>query len=105
LILGLVLTLAIAAISIFSAFGRFLCLASILLRSRLIRAGIHLVFGLICSIPFLAVAIVLNVLDSKIKELPSWIQVSQGEVSRLCLGGLFCTIVMVGLSTIIPAIF
>ena len=76
--------LAMEAISACSMFGWLFCLAEILLSFEILRTGNHLVFGLICCIPFLVAATVLHILKSKTQQLPPWIQVEQGEVGKLC---------------------
>ncbi|KAH7111851.1 hypothetical protein B0J11DRAFT_447300 [Dendryphion nanum] len=99
LIIGVVLAFIVTTISMCSISGKFLCLTDILL-----RVGISLLFGMICCIPFLVAAIVLYMFNSKAKHLPPWIQVEEGEVSRLTVGGLCCAIVMLVLSTVISII-
>jgi hypothetical protein len=105
MIVGLVFTVFMAAVFICSAFNRFFCLAGILLRVRILRVGIHVVFALICWVPFLVATVILYILRSKTGQLPSWIQVDQGEVSGLCLGSFCCAITMAVLNSIISVFF
>jgi hypothetical protein len=105
LIAGLILILILTAMSAASMFGWFYCLTAVLLPFKALRIGIHLLFGLLCCIPFFVPAIVLYILKSKTQQLPPWIQVEQGEVDKLCLGGLCCAIVMVLLSSTLSVIF
>ncbi|KAH7111110.1 hypothetical protein B0J11DRAFT_447699 [Dendryphion nanum] len=105
LIVGVVLAFIVTTISMCSISGKFLCLTDILLRFRILRVGISLLFGMICCIPFLVAAIVLYMFNSKAKHLPPWIQIEEGGVSRLSVGGLCCAIVMLILSTVISIIF
>jgi hypothetical protein len=105
LIIGVVLIFAMTALSICSTLGKFFCLTAILLRFRFLRVGILLLLGLICCSPFLVATIVLYIFRSKTEHLPSWIQVEEGEVSKLSVGGLCCAIVMWVLSIVISIIF
>ena len=66
LIAGLISIFIITAISIYSIFGRFLCLINILLRFRILRTGIHLIFNLIYYIPFFVTAVILYILKLKL---------------------------------------
>ena len=105
LIVGLMLMLILITVFFCSIFGRFFCIAAILLklsvRSRVI---IHLVLGIVCCIPLFIPATVLYIFQSKTKELPSEIEVKKGEASGLCLGALCCAIVMTLLTALVPAI-
>jgi hypothetical protein len=83
----------------------FILVLAMTIFGRFFRFGIHLAFGLLCCIPFFVVTIVLYILKSKTQQLPPWIQVEQGEVGKLCLGGLYYAITMVLLSSTISAIF
>jgi hypothetical protein len=103
-IAGLILILAMAAISVCLALGPSFSLAAVLPRFKTLRIWIHLLLGLLCCIPFTLAAIILHVLNMKAQQLPSWIQVEQGEVGKLCLGSLCCAIIIVLLGSTITAI-
>lgn len=102
LIASVILTFTMVTLSLCLHFGRFYWVAAILMRSRYLRAWILLLFGLICCAPFSAIAIMLHNFNSEAVNLPAWIQVEQGQVSKLCIGGVCCSLVMVTLSSIVP---
>ena len=66
------------------------------------RITIHLLTGLVCSIPLFIPAIVLLVVQAKAGNFPSAIQVEAGEANGLCLGALCCVIVMTILAALWP---
>jgi hypothetical protein len=80
-----------------------LCFANYLLRLS-IRTGMVIIFvaGLICCIPFVIPTVILFVVQSKIENLPSSIEVQKGDVSNYSLGVLCCGVVMMLLATLSP---
>lgn len=79
LLLGLLLTIGMTALSAYSIF----CLSS-----KLLKAGIHLTTGLICFILFIIPVAILSILDAKAEQLPSWIQVEHGKINTPILVSL-----------------
>jgi hypothetical protein len=101
IILGLLLVASGAALSLFFSLGRFFCLAALLTKFRFLRVGIMLVYGTTCCVPFLVITVILYILKSKTDQLPSWINVEQGEVSEICLGGLVCAVAIAALGSVV----
>jgi hypothetical protein len=88
-IAGFVLIFLILASSLFSIHG------FVLLNHRMLRITCHLVVGLIFCIPFIVLVVILRILLSKARALPSWIQVVEGELLGLFIGGLCCAVTLV----------
>jgi hypothetical protein len=95
LLLGLALILVMAAVTICSMFLPLICLSSIL-GSKIVKFGVLLLLGTICCALFIAPVVILSILNSKAKQLPSWIQAEHGEVGKLTV----CSLCFVGVAVI-----
>jgi hypothetical protein len=84
LMLGLIIMVVIAIVSICSIVFPLACLSSIL-GLKMLKVGLLLLLGVIYCILFVAPVVILLVLESKAKQLPSWIQVEHGEAGKLTL--------------------
>lgn len=88
-IAGLVLIFLILCSTLFSIFR------STFFQLRVWRVVFHLVFGLIFCIPFIITVVTLHILHSKLSSLPNWIQIVQGDLMGLFIGGLCCAVTLV----------
>jgi hypothetical protein len=70
---------------------------------KILRLGFCLVFGLLCFISFLIPTYFLYLVQSKIQDLGSSIEVEKGNVANLCVGALCCAAFMV--LTVITSVF
>ncbi|KAH8726712.1 hypothetical protein GQ44DRAFT_725897 [Phaeosphaeriaceae sp. PMI808] len=95
LLLGLALMLVMAATTICLVFLPTIYLPSIL-GLKIVKFGVLLLLGTICCGLFIAPVIILGILNSKAKQLPSWIQVEHGEVGKFTVWSL----VLVGVAAI-----
>jgi hypothetical protein len=102
LIIGVVLVFVMSCVSICLMFGRFLCLTAILPRFRYLIVGCFLLMGLICCASFSVASFIPHVVKSESEHLLSWIQVEQGDVGKLSVGGLGCAIIIAVLGSITP---
>ncbi|KAF4451417.1 Na(+)/H(+) antiporter NhaA 2 [Fusarium austroafricanum] len=81
-------TLAVGMVSTFAGvliFAASLCGWPSCFRGRIVQPGLlyigaRLVFGLVLSVPFFIPTVALHILRSKLEQVPSWIQVQQGNV-------------------------
>lgn len=103
LLLGLALLLVMAAMTICSMFLSLICLSSIL-GSKVVKFGVLLLLGTICCVLFIAPVVVLSIVNSKAKQLPSWIQVEHGEVGKLTVWSLALAGVAVIVSILSPIV-
>jgi hypothetical protein len=87
LLLGLALMLVMAAMTVCSMFLPLICLSRIL-GSKIVKFGVLLLLGTICCVLFIAPVVILSILNSKAKQLPSWIQAEHGEVGKLTVWSL-----------------
>jgi hypothetical protein len=101
--LGLILMFIMVIMSICSMSFPLLCLSSIL-GSKILKVGVLLLLGTICCILFVIPVVILLVLESKTKQLPSWIWVEHGEVGKLTLWNLIFVTIAAITSTLSPFI-
>jgi hypothetical protein len=87
LMLGLIIMVVMVIVSICSMAFPLACLSSIL-GLKMLKFGLLLLLGVICCILFVIPVVILLVLESKAKQLPSWIQVEHGDVGKLTLWSL-----------------
>jgi hypothetical protein len=106
LISGLVLMFIMTAIFICSIFSQVLGFVNFLLKLG-IYVGMVIIFiaGLICCVTFIIPTIILFDAQSKIKDLPSAIQVQKGGVSNHCVGALCCSVIMMLMATLSPILW
>lgn len=105
LVLSSVLMAVFVLVFICSVFASLFNIASVVLRLGLCwRVTILLVLGLTYCAPFILLASLFMVLQTKMEGLPPWVEVHSGEVSRLCFGALGCAVVMTLLSAITPIV-
>jgi len=82
LILGLAVMLVMIVVSIcFMSFP-------LILGAKILKIGLLLVLATICCVSVVLPVVILSILDSKAKQLPSWIQVDHGPVGQLVFWGL-----------------
>jgi hypothetical protein len=96
LILGLILMLIMIIVSI--------CSISFILGLKALKVGLLLLLGTICCVLFVIPVIILSVLDSKAKQLPSWIQVEHGEVGKFTMWSLILVTIATITSTFMPIV-
>ncbi|KAH6883882.1 hypothetical protein B0T10DRAFT_564924 [Thelonectria olida] len=102
LIVGMVSSFVSVFVLITSLYGWPSCFRGSIVRPGALCAAVYLVFGLILGVPFFIPTIILHILRSKLEQLPSWIQVQQGNVYGLCLGCLCCSLVIVIMGIVTP---
>jgi hypothetical protein len=87
--------LVMTAVTVCSLFLPMICLPGIL-GLKIVRFGVMLLLGTICCVLFIMPVMILSILNSKAKQLPSWIQAEHGEVGRLTVW----TLCLVGVAAI-----
>ncbi len=102
LLLGLALMLVMAATTICSIFLPTIYLPSIL-GLKIVKFGVLLLLGTICCGLFIAPVVILGILNSKAKQLPSWIQAEHGEVGKLTVWSL-CLVGVTAITSVLSPI-
>jgi hypothetical protein len=62
------------------------------------------VLGFLCCVPLILVVSIVRMLLEKATQLPSWVEVEQGEVPALCYGALGCALALVLLAAAAPTV-
>ncbi|KAF4434344.1 hypothetical protein F53441_13709 [Fusarium austroafricanum] len=102
LVVGMVSTLVSVLVFTASLYGWPPCFRGRIVQPGLLYVGARFVFGLVLSVPFFVPTIILHILRSKLGQLPSWIQVQQGNVYGICVGCLCCSLLIMVLGTFVP---
>jgi hypothetical protein len=102
LVVGVILIFVMSCVSICLMFGRFVCLTAILPHFRYLIVGCLVFMGLICCALFSVASFISHEVKLESEHLPSCIQVEQGEVGKLSVGGLGCAIIIAVLGSITP---
>lgn len=71
---------------------------------KVVKFGVLLVLGMICCVLFVIPVVFLSILDSKAKQVPSWIQVEHEEVGRLILWSLCFVVIAAVTSALSPIV-
>ena len=71
---------------------------------KIVKFGVILLLGTICYVLFIMPVVTLSILNSKAKQLPSWIQAEHGEVGRLTIWTLYLVGVVVITSVLSPVV-
>jgi hypothetical protein len=85
-IFGSVMVSILVGTSMLVMFGK------ILIQRRAIRFTTYSVLFLLISIPFIVPVVFLRTLQSKVEDLPPWIEVTYGDVYKLLIGSLGCVV-------------
>jgi hypothetical protein len=71
---------------------------------KILRVGLPLLLGIICFTRLMITVVILGILDAKTKNLPSWIHIEYGEVTKLAHWSLSNAIIAMVVSTILPIV-
>jgi hypothetical protein len=101
---GLLGSLTMIGIYLFDTFFPLHCLANTF-GLRILKAAGYLLLGLISAITFIIPFVILSTLKSKMNQLPSWITAEEGELRKLCEGGMISDLISAVLGSILFAVF
>jgi hypothetical protein len=99
LLLGLVIMLVMTVVTVCSMFVPMICLPG-MLGSKIVKFVVLLLLGTISCVLFIMPVVILSLLNSKAKQLPSWIQTEHGEMGKLTVWGL-CLVVVAAVTSVL----